>query len=486
MCQFSKGQRKLGEKRGCKDCIRNGAAGTTSSNRPIPIMMECASCHLQNAKKREFSKRQQEKGALGRCKGCTQKEAFNAANERSRKKYAKQREKDEEERRIGQLRWEKYEAERKLRYKKKLEFRQHHLVPPPHPDEGKWKDWKNGPDQTMRIHSGGFCFGLGGYAQYAASRPLQTFEEMTRRSSAKGNQNRISTNVTVNSVARNGTWNAYKIPRRNKKGGESIGGWIVCHENSDPVVEIRNILFDSFEDHFGGAQVGNDWRTNDRHKERGLVIIPRYIIAITDGGQPVKGESIYFVDYDQAKESNPIYWDNAIQGMSAGIDWAIARLAYDNDGLCKSFLLWGDCCDFLDAYFEEGTAPLGQAKWELDCCCPEHGFTGRHIGVGEYLEKSGTTLCLPRKSKTRNKTSPSAGNAKAMNASINTNVTTTGTKKRKSSSAVPDSQSSGTNSGSIAKQRKITDFFKKQGNDKLCGPAQSASTSIVTVEVART
>jgi len=366
-------------------------------------------------------------------------------------------------------------------------------VTPPHPDEGKWKKWK--PEQTMKIESGGFCFGLRNDLQVGANTPLVSFAEMAQMSSSNN-----TGQITTNSIAKNGTWNAYKISVREPAeiGGEDyVGGWLVVHENYDPVVEIRQMFLDSFADELGGAEVGcDDGRegTHGRHKELGLIVIPRYVIGTVyqfseEVGNRVKEEGIYFVDHQQARastnSSKENWTNNSIRGMHSGGDFDVARLAYDQeDGLCKSFLLWGNDLNVKNTYFGEGTAPMGQAKWELECSCPHHGFSDRRITVEEYLKKSGTTLCSnrlsfreatiqplednpdkPNVSKTQ-KANASTGNSRApsrspmKNVPINTKTSNSGaTKKRKPSSTAFGS--SRTKSTSTGKQPKITDFFKK-------------------------
>jgi len=282
-----------------------------------------------------------------------------------------------------------------------------HPVAPLHPDEGSWKklNWK--PDQTVVIgkENGGFCFGWRKEIEQAANKPLMTFEKWVAATTINAVSNYA---LECNTVAKAGTWNAFQLTTRSDYDGETVGGWFVCHQDLDPVYEIRQIIYhtiarnDSRCPGGGGPEIDEEG-TQKHHKKLGFAVLPRYVISnvyhrydISDReAGKVFEEGVYLVDSIQAKRK-PKTWTNCVRGMKQGFeDDRMARMAFDESGRCKAFLLFGAGTRFDETYFGESTAPLGQKDWGLqECFCPHHGFIfDRSISLEEYLSQSQTKIC---------------------------------------------------------------------------------------------
>ena len=340
---------------------------------------QCSECKQMTSNFCKSARRKAKKGELAYCIPC--------ASAKREIREARRRVMEEESDRQYKL----YKEKRQRRFQSRLDY----PVAPPHPDENK--NWE--PEKRMVIRSGGFCFGLRPIAQDAANSPigLLKFDDMAELTS-----DRHHGGVTCNTVAKNGDWLAYKLVEKSEHYGEFEGGWFFCHEDFDPVFELRQIIFHTIDDEYGqgGGGIKSEGNTQDHHRALKFALCARFMIGTVYGEQAdeIQDEGIYIVDYDEAKRgsSNPkTDWRDAytIRDIAAGEN--IGRLAYDakDNHLCKAFLLCGNAVTFEHIYFVQGTAPMGQVEWDDDYKS-NNSNQDRTISVEDYAKQSKTKICL--------------------------------------------------------------------------------------------
>ncbi|KAL7547336.1 hypothetical protein ACHAWF_010656 [Thalassiosira exigua] len=183
--------------------------------------------------------------------------------------------------------------------------------------------------------------------------------------------------ISHNTAARNGRWLAYKLI---SDGGRYTDGWFLCHEDVDPVYELRQMIYNTFpKDQNGGndaVEFHKQMVSLPHHISFKIISISRYFMGfehnITDG-RNVKKEmkmGLCVVDYEALKKKGEkALKKNAIRGMVTYGDYDIGRLTYGDEGLCKAFLLTGTAVQFDKTYFVGGTAPLGRDNGQEWCEC---------------------------------------------------------------------------------------------------------------------
>lgn len=238
---------------------------------------------------------------------------------------------------------------------------------PRHPDEGR----KILPQQKFRVRSGGFCFGFRHEVQSGATEELMDFSKASIVTSTMGYH------IPHNTAAKNGKWYGYQL---GSSDGEYTAGWFLCHRKVNPVVELRQIIYNTFMAWQNG---GNDpdehskqLTTGSHHLHWRYILLPRCLMGfpmdIPDecNEDEIMKQGMCVVDYDDAQQEGKKSWKNSIHGMDIG-DQVVGRLAYDDDGLCKAFLITGMSVQFQHTHFVGGTAPLGHDKW-CECGGLEH------------------------------------------------------------------------------------------------------------------
>lgn len=269
--------------------------------------------------------------------------------------------------------------------KLKIEARIEDSAAPPHPDEGR-EQWS--PDKTMEVTSGRICFGLGHEVESGAKEEEMSFEDAMFYYSDLC----LSGPAPHNTVAKNGTWYAYKLIDRDprckeyypdSKPEDHVTGWFICHKDlvGDPVVEVRDMIYNTFNEDNGGEYehwsyetmdgiMGSSNRTHPIHATLGYVLIPRYAMGYNMPSdttltgkeeQKILKEGIFVVDYATAKKDRSSWKKNGICNIHGYGDYDVGRLQYNDEGLCEAFLLTGTAAQFQTAYFTiDGTAPLGK------------------------------------------------------------------------------------------------------------------------------
>lgn len=176
----------------------------------------------------------------------------------------------------------------------KIEHRINNPEAPDHPDMGK-ESWVH--SKTMTVTSGRICFGLRHEVQSGASEDVMTFEDALCIYGDRG----YGSHSPHNTVAKNGTWRAYKLIDRNtaydkyypnRTDDDRVTGWFICHEDiEDPVADLCDIVYNTFDGENGGnyhhwshilngeyaSNMSND--THYFHMLLGYILIARYAIG---------------------------------------------------------------------------------------------------------------------------------------------------------------------------------------------------------------
>ena len=266
----------------------------------------------------------------------------------------------------------------------KIQHRLDNPDAPPHPDMQK-SNWKH--SQTMTVTSGRICFGFNHEVREGANEEVMTFEDAvvyySDRHAAAGPHN---------TVAKNGTWVAYKLIDRdtrydeyypNRTDDDRIAGWFICHESiQDPVAEVCNMVYNTFNSDNGGNYLnwldiyddgkvcGVSNNTHPFHADLGYVLLARYSmgynmpLGITEEEEDAICEKgLFVVDYAVAQGDESSWSENGICNMCH----IVGRLAYDENEECKAFLIAGDEAPFQYIHFTtEGTTPLGREYEDWD------------------------------------------------------------------------------------------------------------------------
>ncbi|KAL7540321.1 hypothetical protein ACHAWF_006650 [Thalassiosira exigua] len=256
---------------------------------------------------------------------------------------------------------------------------------PPHPDLGKvWT-----PSQTMEVTSGRICFGLSHEVESGADE-----DEMTFADAAHYYGDRHWDPSPHNTVARNGTWLAYKLIDRDatfdehyaKFRGERteddrISGWFVCHEDvKDPVSEVRQMVYNTMREENGGNyNWGMSNNTHPFHVGLGYILVARYAMGYNmpegcsgeEEEDKIRDDGLFVMDRSEAKKGR-LEWSNCIRKMHTYGDFDIGRLKYNSEGSCEAFLFTGTAAPFQTIHFStDGTAPLGEELEDWGCNEPD-------------------------------------------------------------------------------------------------------------------
>jgi hypothetical protein len=305
---------------------------------------ECAECGVNTNDYDKGVKKRAREGESVTCRNC------HAAREAKRQKIRQEeRERKEQEEHANRLRQPN---------------------PPYHPDQ---QSRKLKPDATLEVTSGGICFGVRNDCKYAASRPLQSVEEVYEEKSSY-------TGPTCNSIrARNGTWLAYKIVIDQSECKTPCGttpdlyptAWMVCHQDLDPIYECRYLLYHSVETTFGGAEVsgsgygrGHVRVSHDYLRRLGIIKINRYDwghsqvakFSNSDFNRIYK-HGYQVVDFGKAQKKN---YNCAVSTCLSSMNYG--RIHVENDQ-AKSFLIFEEHTMFQESCFSSlysnNACPLG-------------------------------------------------------------------------------------------------------------------------------
>ena len=243
----------------------------------------------------------------------------------------------------------------------------------------------------MTVTSGRICFGLNHEVQKGANEEAMTFEDAVFYYSDR--HFAIGPHSTV---AKNGTWVAYKLIDRdtrydeyypNRTDDDRIAGWFICHESiEDPVAEVCDMVYNTFNDVNGGNY--HNWNdivdgevfegisnaTHPFHADLGYVLLPRYSMGYNmplgmteEEEEAIREKGLFVVDYDVAQRDESSWSENGICNMFSYGDFDVGRLAYDENGECNAFLITGTAAPFQTIHFTtEGTTPLGREYEEWD------------------------------------------------------------------------------------------------------------------------
>ena len=283
--------------------------------------------------------------------------------------------------------WKRYEKKKVEEHAPKIQHRLDNPDAPPHPDMQK-SNWKH--SKTMNVTSGRICFGLNHEVREGANEEVMTFEEAEFYYS-----DRHTTAGPHNTVAKNGTWVAYKLIDRdtrydeyypNRTDDDRIAGWFICHESiQDPVAEVCNMVYNTFNSDNGGnylnwLDIYDDGRvcgvtnnTHPFHADLGYVLLARYSmgynmpLGITEEEEDaIREKGLFVVDYAVAQRDESSWSENGICNMSL-YGQIVGRLAYDENEECKAFLIAGNEDQFQYIHFTtEGTTPLGREYEDWD------------------------------------------------------------------------------------------------------------------------
>ena len=223
--------------------------------------------------------------------------------------------------------------------------------------------------------------------------------------------------LALSTMAKKGTWNAVPLVYHadfynTGKVETGPSGYFLFHEDvADPVLEIRNMIYNTFGPDANGG--GNSFSKSDSepfYNSMKLVLLGRYLMGTTydvsdNETDKLLNEGIFVADSTDVKtKKDPKRWTNAIRRIHTEGDFDIGRLAYDDQGQCKAFLICGRCTDFRTVYFsEDGSAPLGQKEWQDET----PSDADRNISLNAYLSRSKTIVLKAAKKSKKRKSPPS-------------------------------------------------------------------------------